>query len=317
MIESVELSIRSKLMRSSLSGAVILLAGSLSLGAALPVAPPERDRAVDFEKEILPLFNANCLACHNQTKAKAGLILEDPERIRAGGDSGPAVVPARPAESLLFQAAAHLDEDLVMPPVGNKSNANNLTPEELALLRLWIVQGAKGEVSGTTNLAWQTVASRVQPVYSLAVSRTGRYVAYGRGSEARVYEVPTDREVGRLHDPALGSRSHLDLVNAVAIHPDGKLIATGGFREVKLWERVSKGEAFSLLGPDGGSVQCVAFSHDGLTLVVGSEPGRVTVREVSTGRVVWETPFVRGGVMRLAGSRTSGPEIVAVCFAER
>lgn len=292
--------IKSKLAGALLGGAWLLLSGGVRVSAVLPVASLERDSVVDFEEEILPLFNANCLACHNQTKAKAGLILEDPQQIRLGGDSGSAVVPARPEESLLFQAAAHLDEDLVMPPVGNKSNANNLTPEDLALLRLWIAQGATGDVSGQMNLAWQSVASRVQPVYSMAVSRTGRYVAYGRGSEARVYEVPTRREVGRLHDPALGNRSHLDLVNAVAIHPDGNLIATGGFREVKLWERVPMAESFSLVDSDGGRPDAVVISGDGLALVAGYASGRVTAREVSTGEVMWDSGLEVGGVRELA-----------------
>ena len=69
---------------------------------ALPIADMKRSEPVDFEREILPVLKNNCMACHNQTKAKAGLVLETPQAILKGGDSGPAVVPGKAAESLLL-----------------------------------------------------------------------------------------------------------------------------------------------------------------------------------------------------------------------
>ena len=251
--------------------------------AAMPIASLDRNEPVNFEREILPAFRANCLACHNQTKAKAGLILETPSAIRQGSRSGPVVVPGNPEESLLFRAASHLDEDSVMPPVGNKSNAKNLTPEQLGLLRLWIVEGAQGEVDGRSNIAWQPVHRRVRPIYSVALTPLGRYVAYGRGSEVVVYEIPFRKMVFQLHDPNLsGRRSHLDLVHSIAFHPDGNWIATGGFREVKLWERERRTEAFSLQVAPKDSVTAVGLSEDRLVLGLGFHSGRVQAWELST-----------------------------------
>ncbi len=89
---------------------------------------------VGFQKDILPMFQANCLPCHNQTRAKAGLNLETPAALLRGGDTGPGAVPGKPAESLVLKSAAHQVEDLVMPPAGNKSNARDLTPGELGVL---------------------------------------------------------------------------------------------------------------------------------------------------------------------------------------
>ena len=245
---------------------------------------------VDFEREILPLFNANCLACHNETKAKAGLVLETPQSILAGGDSGPSVVPGKPSESLLLIAAAHLDEDVIMPPQGNKSKAENLKPEELGLLRLWISQGAEGEVRGVTNLDWQPISKRVQPIYSVAMSESGRYVAYGKGSKASVYELPTREHVGRLIDPALGDgRAHLDMVNSIAFHPNNKLVATGGFREIKLWERTPEIEMFSVFKAAHSGLRDAAVSGDGLVIGLAFESGLVQCLEFSTGRVLWRS----------------------------
>src|SRR5689334_21069234 len=94
----------------------------------LPVAEIRRATPVDFEKEILPALSANCLACHNRTKAKADLVLETPADILKGGENGPAAVPKRADDSLLLKSAAHR-ADPVMPPKDNKVAAVDLTPE--------------------------------------------------------------------------------------------------------------------------------------------------------------------------------------------
>ncbi len=282
-----------------------LAAGS----AALPIAPPDRREPVDFEREILPVFNANCLACHNQTKAKAGLILETPAAIRQGGDSGSAIVPGNPGESLLFRAAAHLD-DTVMPPTGNQSNAKNLTPEQLGLLQRWIAEGARGEVSARLNIAWQPVNRRVRPIYATALTPSGQYAAYGIGSEAVVYEIPSRKVASRLRDPHLsGRRSHQDLVNAIAFHPAGDWIATGGFREVKLWKRETRGETFSLEIEPGDQATAVGLSGNRLTMALGLRSGRVKTWEISTGTLLLDWPWELGAVKHLSlsedGSRVA------------
>ena len=43
--------------------------------APITVAEVKREAPVDFAKDIHPLFKRSCLACHNTTKAKAGLNL--------------------------------------------------------------------------------------------------------------------------------------------------------------------------------------------------------------------------------------------------
>ena len=263
----------------------LLLVLNPAVFAAIPIAPLDRSEPVNFEREILPAFRANCLACHNQTKAKAGLILETPATIRQGNRSGPVVVPGNPEKSLLFRAAAHLDEDSVMPPVGNKSNAKNLTAEQLGLLRLWIAEGARGEVANRSNIVWQPVPQRVRPIYSVALTPLGRYVAYGRGSEVAVYEIPIRKMASQLRDPNLsGRRSHLDLVHSIAFHPEGNWIATGGFREVKLWKREMSVEAFSLRIEPNDSVTAVGLSGDQLVLGIGFQSGRVRAWELSTNK---------------------------------
>src|SRR6266436_3160346 len=111
----------------------------------IPIAKIDRKTPVDFEKEILPILKNNCLACHNKTTTKAELILETPQEILKGGESGKVVVPKRSGDSLLLKIASHQIKP-TMPPKNNKVEASDLTPEELGLIKLWIDQGATGEV---------------------------------------------------------------------------------------------------------------------------------------------------------------------------
>ena len=54
-----------------------------------------------------------------------------------GGDSGPAFVSGKSAESRIIKYVAGVDPDVLMPPEGDK-----LTDEQIGLLRGWIDQGA-------------------------------------------------------------------------------------------------------------------------------------------------------------------------------
>src|SRR6188508_437834 len=103
----------------------LLLLLTLAWGAAaadvkpLPVATLDRSHPVDFQSEILPIFRASCLACHNRTTAKAALVLETPQTILKGSEDGPVVVPGKSDQSPLFDLAAHRSKP-VMPPRDNK-----------------------------------------------------------------------------------------------------------------------------------------------------------------------------------------------------
>jgi len=60
------------------------------------------DRPVDFSLEVQPLIEAACLRCHHEKKAEGGLRLDTLRDAITGGDTGPAIVPGKPQESLLY-----------------------------------------------------------------------------------------------------------------------------------------------------------------------------------------------------------------------
>jgi hypothetical protein len=87
-----------------------------------------------FEKNVRPLLAENCYSCHGDKKQKGGLRLDSLEAILKGGETGPAIVPGKPDESLLVDAINYAGPE--MPPTGK------LAPEKVAVLSRWISLGA-------------------------------------------------------------------------------------------------------------------------------------------------------------------------------
>src|SRR5581483_11308223 len=81
----------------------------------------EPDRTPRFEPDVLPILNAHCLQCHGGVHQKHGLDLRTLPAVLKGGESGPAVVPGKPEESLLWKK---LSTD-AMPKTDNKVSAAN------------------------------------------------------------------------------------------------------------------------------------------------------------------------------------------------
>src|SRR5689334_3543601 len=57
-----------------------------------------------FANKVKPLLESRCVGCHGADKIKGGLRLDSLEAVLKGGETGPAVVPGKPSESLLLQA---------------------------------------------------------------------------------------------------------------------------------------------------------------------------------------------------------------------
>jgi hypothetical protein len=88
-----------------------------------------------FESKVRPILVNNCYNCHSaNTNARGGLRVDDRNGLVNGGNSGPAVVPGSPDESLLIEAVRY--EGLEMPP------KKRLSEEEVATLEKWIKDGA-------------------------------------------------------------------------------------------------------------------------------------------------------------------------------
>ncbi|HSH17559.1 MAG TPA: c-type cytochrome domain-containing protein, partial [Verrucomicrobiae bacterium] len=266
----------------------------------IPITRPDRTDRVSFHREVLPVLQANCLPCHNQTRSKADLILETPETMLKGSESGTVLVPGKPAESALLQAAAHQLEDTAMPPADNKANARDLTPEELGTLSLWIEQGAEADAATENNLAWQAFPTNVVSSFAVSLTGDGQSVAVARANRVFLYDVKSGRPAGQLSDLALNGAAQRDWVNALAFSPDGDVLAAAGFREVRLWRRqpVFIQPAWSAAADT--DLITAAFSHDRRLLASMTRDGRMEVRRVTDGGLIGSWPLLTAPVAPLA-----------------
>ena len=95
---------------------VCLVLATATDAAAAP--PPEQLEY--FETHIRPVLVKYCYECHamGAKTVRGDLLLDTRGGIREGGDSGPAVVPTKPDESLLLEAIRY--ESFEMPPDGTR-----------------------------------------------------------------------------------------------------------------------------------------------------------------------------------------------------
>lgn len=122
-------------MKQKASLHIFRAAVSVSLTAVLAAAGALPAAADDlFELHARPLLVTHCIRCHGEAKQEAGLNLATQKGILAGGDSGAAVVPGKPAESLLLEALRY--EWLEMPPTGR------LDDGVIAGIERWVADGA-------------------------------------------------------------------------------------------------------------------------------------------------------------------------------
>ncbi len=92
-----------------------------------------------FESRVRPVLVEHCYECHSAEKTKGGLALDTKLGWEKGGDSGTAIVPGKPDESLLIKAVRYHDEDLAMPP---QKKGGKLPDSTIAALTEWVKMGA-------------------------------------------------------------------------------------------------------------------------------------------------------------------------------
>ena len=113
---------------------ILCLCATIARGQTKGNESPEK--LAFFESKVRPVLVAQCISCHGDAKQKGGLRLDSKPAWLKGGDSGPAIVPLNPEDSLLIKAIRYHEKDLQMPP------KKALAPYEVESLVEWVRQGA-------------------------------------------------------------------------------------------------------------------------------------------------------------------------------
>src|SRR5687767_14333814 len=94
------------------SGAAVMgLVAALVMGA-----DKTPGRAVDFERDVRPIFAKACVSCHGGEKQKSDYRLDDRRSALTGGSIGGGIVPGDSKKSLLIAYVSGEHDDIRMPP---------------------------------------------------------------------------------------------------------------------------------------------------------------------------------------------------------
>jgi WD40 repeat protein len=249
----------------------------------IQVVALDHKEPVSFDKEILPILAKKCQVCHSGSNKESQLDMGSPEALLKGGKRGKTVVPGKSAESLLVLLAGKTRKPF-MPPKGEEA----LTPQELALLKLWVDQGAKFDVVAKRperpSIQLAALPSAVHPVRALVIRPDKPQIAAARANKVHVYDGDKGELLRTFTAPDL-----MAVVEALAYSPDGRILAAGTFQEVILWDADS-GSILHRLNGFADRVMALAFSPNGQWLATGGGPpaeeGEIKVYEVKTGKLV-------------------------------
>lgn len=234
--------------------ALVALCALAALRAEAGAADPT------YWADVRPILRKHCVVCHSERRlaepdVSAELALDKPESIKKGGKSGkvPVLVANKPDESLLVTLLTAKDKKRAMP-----LDADPLSAEEIATIRKWVAAGAP---EGVRPKESDTVASAgpARPVRKLDVIFSTKAVL------PKTAALPGPLELTLKVGP-------LPPVAAVCFSPDGKLLATGVYGRVTIWELASA-KPVKVLTNVLGAVNDLKFSPDGkLLAVAGGQP---------------------------------------------
>ena len=191
----------------------------------------ERKEPVSYDKEIEPILINKCQFCHSGSVKEGKLDMSSYDSLMTGGKRGQPIVPGKAAESLLIRFAGRFQKPF-MPPKGEEP----LTPQELALVKLWIDQGAKAPSSKREKqkIILGTLPPLVHPVRALAISPNKALLAAGRANQLYAFDAGSGNYLRTLTDPELTTpdgkpvqAAHLSIVESLAYSANSKLLASG------------------------------------------------------------------------------------------
>jgi dipeptidyl aminopeptidase/acylaminoacyl peptidase len=243
------------------------------------------DSAPNFNSQVAPILQKNCLACHSSAAKMGGLVMENFDALMKGGAHGAAIVPGKPDQSRLIQML----DGKIQPrmPFGG----DPLPAADIATLKAWVESGALGPAPGETSKALAPLpipdikpqVSVVSPVASLKFSPDGKLLAVGGYQEVRLFDSATGKPVATLS-------GHADYVRSIAFSPDSKMLAAAGGPpqrggEIKIWD-VETRQPLKTLNGHKDCIYSVAWSPDGKLLASGSYDKMVKLWDAATGQEV-------------------------------
>ena len=268
--------------RLALAAAVMLLTPAFAgAGDAKKDKVPDK---VSYYKDVRPILMIHCQGCHQPAKAEGSFIMSShAELFKKGDHEEPGIVAGKPEASYVVT--------MITPQKGKPPEMprgkDPLTEREVALIKLWITQGATNDTPASVKAI--QVDMEHPPLYeqppvisTLAYSPDGAFLAV-----SGYHEVLIHKAEGGLVARLVGASER---VQSLAFAPDGKRLAvTGGspgrFGEVQIWDVAKKRLKLSL-PITFDTVYGASWSHDGSRVAFGCSDNSVRAIEADSGKQI-------------------------------
>lgn len=239
--------------------------------------PAER---VSFSREVAPLLQRHCVACHKEGKAKGKYRLDTYEELRKE------LEPGDLESELLFRLTTE-DEEERMP-----AEADPLPPAEIDVIRKWVKEGAKYDGGDPKAPLASVIPVKDHPssppsyprplgVTAMVFGTNGEKLYTGGYHEILVWNPEDGSLLGRI--PNNGQRTY-----GLSLSPDGMQLAAatgapGRAGEVRVFQTGS-GEVLATPFRGDDTILAVAYGQSGKRLAFGGVDGKLRIVETDTWR---------------------------------
>ena len=245
---------------------------------------------IDFARDVEPILQKHCAACHNEDDNEGGFIATSYASLMEGASIGEVIVAGESGQSPMYRLMTGEDEPL-MPPDDHPRPSE----KELATIEAWIDAGAAGPAEDAPPVADATPMKSLDvPALGAAKGKMG-----GRGATAAAWS-PTS---GRL---AVGSFSKVTIsaidskqlvqefnglpgkVNSLRYSSDGTLLiaatgVTGQSGTAIVWD-VDSGKVVQTLIGHSDTLYAAAISADNKTIATASYDRKIILWDVESGK---------------------------------
>lgn len=241
---------------------------------------------ISFKKDIAPILQDNCFACHGPKKAEGGYRVDNFEKLTAPGDSGSHGFEAKNLDgSESFRRIVSTDPDERMPKDGDP-----LPPEQVALIKQWLEEGAVYDGGDPKAALTSIVPAPVHPpapseyratlpITAILFSPDGKELFVGGYHEITVWNPENGQLVRRIGN--VGQRTY-----GMSLKQDGSQLAVacgapGRLGEVRIYNPAT-GELVKVIAPTADVAYDVQWSPAGDRLATCAADGVVRLFDAAS-----------------------------------